>query len=396
MMRAAIMVILALAVAAPARAQSLFSARGLGLPVAPVDARARALGGIGVGILGLNTSMVNPAELSGISRKGITAALQPSSTDVTIGDVTDDVSGTRFPLVHAILPLSQRIVVGLGYGAVYDQFWAIQLADTVTIGDSRVGVNDVVRSEGGVGQARLSAAFALTNSFSVGGAVGLHTGSLEREVDRSFGDSITYDPFTTQIRWDYSGVVGAVGARWDPDPAVRLAATATFGGDIDADGKQGNAIDRSFAAPLRVAFGASGLLGSALIASVGGEWSQAEEDEGEAAVPGLALATAGDTWRFGGGLEWTGSPGATRNFPIRIGGSWAALPYHLADEEEATEWTVGGGIGLRLADAAREPYALADVSIERGSRSGFGSATLGGGLEESFWRLTISLSLFGR
>lgn len=394
MKRAVMLLIAALLVAAPARAQSLFSARGLGLPVAPVDARARALGGIGVGLLGLNTSMVNPAELAGFSRRGVTGVLQPTYTDITIGDANDKVSGTRFPLVHAVLPVGQRVVLGLGYGAAYDQFWSIQLQDTVMIGTSRVGVTDVVRSDGGLGQARLTAAVSLARSFSIGAAVGLYTGSLERQVDRTFGDSINYNPFTTQIRWDYSGVVGAVGARWDPDPAVRLAASATFGSDIEADGKEGDAVDRSFATPLRVAFGASGLLGTELIATLGAEWSEGEEATSDGAA--LPLATAAQTWRVGGGLEWTGRPAATRAFPIRLGGSWAALPYHMADEEKATEWTVGGGIGMRLADAAREPYAAADVTLERGGRTGFVSPTIDGGLEESFWRVTISLSLFGR
>lgn len=394
MKRAFMILVATLLVAAPARGQSLFSARGLGLPVQPVDARTRALGGVGVGLFGLNMSMVNPAEIAGFSRRGVTAALQPTMTDISIGDASDNVTGSRFPLMHAVLPVGSRVVLGLGYGASYDQFWSIEMQDTVMIGDSQVGVTDVVRSDGGLGQARLSAGVMLTHNFAVGAAVGLHTGSLERQVDRTFGDSTIYNPFTTQIRWDYSGVIGAVGARWDPDPALRLAASATFGGDIEAEGKEGDAVSRSFSTPLRVAFGASGLLGTELIATLGAEWSEAEaEADGGAALP---LATADETWRVGGGIEWSGRPDATRSFPIRIGGSWANLPYHLADEEKATEWTVGGGIGMRLADAAREPYAAADVTLERGSRSGFASPTIESGLEESFWRVTISLSLFGR
>lgn len=395
MKRATMIFMAALLVAAPARAQSLFAARGLGLPVAPVDARARALGGIGVGILGVNTSLVNPASISGITRRGITAALQPTATDITIGDVSDNVSGTRFPLIHAILPLGDRLVLGLGYGAAYDQYWSIALQDTVTIGESRVGVNDVVRSEGGVGEARLSAAFALTGNFSIGAALGMHTGSLEREVERTFGDSVTYNPFTTRIRWDYSGMTTAVGARWDPIPALRLAASAAFGGELEAEGKQGEAISRTFDAPLRVTFGASGLLGTELVATVGGEWSGAQDGAGTSPA-GLPLSVADETWRFGGGLEWTGGAGDTRAFPLRLGGSVGALPYHLGDEEEAREWTVSGGLGLRFSDAALVPYALADIAVERGGRSGFTSSTLTNGLEESFWRVTVSLSLFGR
>ena len=396
MKRALLLVLISLLGAAPARAQSLFGARGLGLPVTPVDARARALGGIGVGLPGLNTSMVNPAELGGITRKGISVVLQPSTTDITVGGNTDNVSGTRFPLMQAMLPLSQRLVVSFGYGASYDQFWAIELADTVAIGSSQVPVNDVVRSDGGVGQARLSAALELSDRFAIGAAVGLHTGSLERSVTRTFGDSTQYNPFQTQIRWDYSGVVGAVGARWDPDPALRLAASATFGGDIEAEGKAGDAIDRTFAAPLRVAFGASGFLGRELIASVGGEWTRGDDQSPPAQDDVLPLAGADQAWRFGGGLEWTGSPTAARAFPLRIGGSYADLPYHLDVEEAAREWSVSGGLGLRMSDNAREPFALADIAVERGGRSGLGTTVADSGIEESFWRVTISLSLFGR
>src|SRR5690606_41263349 len=90
--------------------------------------------------------------------------------------------------------------------------------------------------------------------------------------------------------------------------------------------------------PLRVAFGASGLLGTELIATLGAEWSQAESEADAGA--GLPLATADQTWRVGGGIEWSGRRDATRTFPIRIGGSWANLPYHLADEEKASEWTI--------------------------------------------------------
>lgn len=395
MMRATMIFMAALLVAAPARAQSLFAARGLGLPVVPVDARARALGGIGVGILGVNTSLVNPASISGITRRGITATLQPTTTDITIGDVSDNVSGTRFPLIHAILPLGQRFVLGVGYGAAYDQYWSIALQDTVMIGESRVGVNDVVRSEGGVGEARLSAAFEVTDNFSIGAALGMNTGSLERSVERTFGDSTAYNPFSTRIRWDYNGITTAVGARWDPISALRLAASASFGGELEADGKAGDAITRTFDVPMRVAFGASGLLGTEVVATLGGEWSAAEEGVGTSPA-GLPLSVAEQTWRVGGGLEWTGGAGDTRAFPLRVGGSVGALPYHLADEEEAREWTVSAGMGLRFSDAALVPYALADIAVERGGRTGFSSPTLENGLEESFWRVTISLSLFGR
>ena len=47
--------------AGAAPAQSLLSARGLGLPLEPVDARARGLGGLPLGLPDAQMSMVNPA-----------------------------------------------------------------------------------------------------------------------------------------------------------------------------------------------------------------------------------------------------------------------------------------------------------------------------------------------
>src|SRR5690606_41251066 len=98
MKRALMILVATLLVAAPARAQSLFSARGLGMPVQPVDARARALGGVGVGLFGRNMSMVNPAEIAGYTRRGVTPAVQPMSTATTIGDTSDHLNGARRPL----------------------------------------------------------------------------------------------------------------------------------------------------------------------------------------------------------------------------------------------------------------------------------------------------------
>jgi hypothetical protein len=46
-------VLFSLALAADASAQSIFSTQGLGVPFAPVDARAQVLGGTLLGVLGL-------------------------------------------------------------------------------------------------------------------------------------------------------------------------------------------------------------------------------------------------------------------------------------------------------------------------------------------------------
>src|SRR5690606_8539177 len=159
-------------------AQSLFSTRGLGVPIEPLDARARALGGIGVGLLVVNPSLVNPAELGGIMRRGVSAALQPVSHDMTLGDDQASLSATRFPLLGIIYPLNNRLTLGVGYGGYLEQSWGVRETGTVAIDGRDVAFEDVSRASGGLGQIRLSAAYLLTPALSVGATGGVMTGNV--------------------------------------------------------------------------------------------------------------------------------------------------------------------------------------------------------------------------
>ena len=116
MKRALLVLIAALASASPAAAQSLFSTGGLGVPLAPLDARARALGGIGVGLPGFNPSLVNPAEVAGTRYRGLVASFQPYATSIELNGESDEIGGTRFPLIRILYPLGSRWVVSGGFG----------------------------------------------------------------------------------------------------------------------------------------------------------------------------------------------------------------------------------------------------------------------------------------
>jgi hypothetical protein len=387
----------AAAIVSPAHAQSLFSTRGLGVPLPPVDARARALGGIGVGLLGLNTSLVNPAETAGIGRRGVSAALQPSSGSAEIAGASGDASASRFPMVRILYPISSRAVFSLGYGGVLEQSWVIASEGSETIGDEDVPTRDVVRSTGGVAQLTAGVSYRITPALAVGLAGGLYTGSLLRTISREFLESdldIVLDPFQTRLRWEYSGPVGVIGLLWDPDPALRIGGSVTLANELEVTAKEGVAQNETVKMPLRGTFGASALLSADLLASAGAEWAGRSGSELPVVTDGTSLRR--DTWRYGGGLEYQGLGTATRTFPVRLGGSFTQLPYYNVGEEPGEEWTVGGGIGFRLAGDDLGPLAVADIGVERGGRSGLASTDLPDGLTESFWRFTFSLSLFGR
>ncbi len=380
---------------AAAEAQSYFAARGLGLPVSALDARARALGGIGVGLLGFNPSMINPAEAGAIGRRGVAAALQPSTGSADFGELGGDIGGTRFPMVRILYPLTPRLTLDLGYGSIFEQSWSARLDGVEDIGGETIDVQDLVESVGGLSQVRLGATFAVSPTVSVGAAAGLYTGNLDRRVRRLFPDTLGFQPFDTRFRWEYHGPLAVLGVRADPNPRLRFGAAASFGGTLDMDNVEGGGADAESKLPVRLTVGGSAILSSVLMATVGAEWANAGDEIVFDNAPALADERARDTWRVGVGFEYQGLGSATRSFPLRLGAHFAQLPYFKVGEEPPTEWTASAGIGFRLAGDATSPAALADIGFERGGRAGLASATQPE-LSESFWRFTFSIALFSR
>jgi hypothetical protein len=379
--------------AQPAAAQSLFGTAGLGVPVAPVDARAQALGGVGVGLLGMNASLVNPAEPAGILRRGLSATFRSAAHDVEFGGARDRLGGTIFPLARVLYPVSERTVFSLGYGGFLDQSWAVLAEGTTPVGDDAVAVRDVTRSAGGIVQVRAGVARLLTPALAIGLAGGVYTGGLERTVTRQFPDRPDLRPVSTRTEWGYSAPLASVGLRWDPVPVARLGAAVTWSGTLQAERHAGTGEDRSFQLPLQVAVGASGVLAPRLLAAFGGRWAgwSAADDDGPASPGGIGRLDTADSWELGGGVEWQGARTAQRQFPVRLGARYGQLPF-LLQGSAPREWAATLGAAAHFAVEETGPLAAAELAVERGGRGDAGAT----GLSESFWRLHLSLSLFGR
>ena len=384
-----------LVAASPAAGQSLFATRGMGVPVPAVDARARALGGMGIGLLGFHTSLVNPAEIAGLSRRGVSASLQPLSATSEIEGKSGDVSGARFPGIRILYPFGPRLTTSLGYGGLLEQSWGIEIEHRELVGTDSVNVRDVIQSTGGVAQLSLAAGWA-ASWFAIGGAVGMYTGNLDRRVSRTFEDTTALIPFGSRLRWRFKGPFASVGARVDLGGTARLGAALTTGGTLDVDGLDDGARDDETTLPARIAAGASALLSSQWLVSAGAEWAGSGNAPEPVFSASDAIALRRNTWRVGGGAEYAGIQSARRSYPLRIGGSYAQLPYYHPGESPATEWSASLGMGFRLAGDAAIPLAVADIALERGGRSGLETSLRPGGLTETFWRFTFTLSLFGQ
>lgn len=377
-----------------AQAQSLFGTQGLGSPLMGLDARARGLGVNGVGLMGLTTSVLNPADQAGIFRRGISASFQPSGGNVSFNGEEGDLGGTRFPVLQVFYP-SGRLTFTLGYSGLLDQSWAIIDEGEEVLGDETIPVVDVVRSSGGLNEIKLGAGYYVSDRIAVGVSAGLNTGNVRRTLTRQYSDSSLLLPFTTAKNWEYSGLTGTVGVRWNPLAQVRVGASVSWNGALDAEPDSLTAGTYAYDMPLRVHAGVSANLTPRLLVAVSG--SVANWGSGSYAAPGTDATTVADrAYDVGAGIEWSELRTGERIFPIRLGVRKSQLPFHAIGESAASELSFSGGIGFQLSGDDFGPLAVADVGFERGNREGWESTANPDGLSEDFWRVTVSLSLFGR
>ena len=377
--------LLCLGAATSAPAQSLLSSRGLGLVVEPRSTRYSSLGGITLGLPGSEMSWTNPAGAVGLPAGGLTASFQ--FDDLSTDYVGDEASATvaRFPLILAAFPFGSRWAVTAGLGGFLDQNWTFQRRDSLVLGEGGDTVQFIDRlgSTGGVGRIRLGAGYRLLNRLSIGLGVDVFTGHVERVDGRIFEPAL--EPRCCRRRWDYDGV-GVMGSiDWNPTDAVSLSVGASAGGTLDADPRDSTAAPFSAPIPASVDVGASARLAPSLLLALGGRWtgwSQADDDL-------TSVGGARDVTSFHGGLEWDALRIGARVIPLRVGARTGTLPFggtNGGEERWSREVAYTGGTGITLGGGAMS----ADVGVERGSRSGET------GIDESFWRVLLSVSVLGQ
>lgn len=372
--------------AAPVQAQSLLSSRGLGYPYSASDARAAALGGTALGLPGPVGSLVNPAEIASTRAPMLSVAWQSDGYDAQAGDQATDGTTTRFPLIQAVFPVGGRAAASVGFGSFLDQHWQASVSDTVEVGGVRRGVTDRFRSEGGIARLRLAAAYRPVDRVAVGVGADVFTGVVRDTVARRFSDEVGETGFGTDR--SHRGVGLSAGVRWNPRDPVIVSASVAGGGEIRAEVEQdGVESSRSYSNPLRVDAGASALIGSNTMVAASARWTGWSAADDELAGSGGARDVMGAS----AGVEYGGLTLLRQAIPLRVGARWAQLPFRwgsvAAGNDFPDERAATAGLGFRLAGGA----ALGDVAGEVGRR-GSGST----GLEEDYWRVTVSLTLLAR
>lgn len=366
-------------------AQTPLASQGLGYPLLPLDARAQALGGVGLGLPGANLSLVNPAEDALLLVPSFGVTVQPDYYSGTAGGFASSGRTQRFPVLHAAFPFARRFAVSLGYGAFLDRRFRAEVTDSVDVAGTPTLVTDRFISSGGVSRLRLGAAVRPGARLAFGASADVYTGAARDSAVRAFAQLVGS---VRETVWSFRGVGVAAGARWDASEALRLSAAVSGPARLRAEPDNDSTLaTREFDLPLTFDAAASGRVTrntTVALAARWAGWSSADAQLGD-------RGGARDVRSGSVGLEYEGLTFGRKTLPLRLGARYTELPFRWTTTGSGTafptERALSGGLGLRLAGGA----AALDVGAERGMRGAEEAA-----IDERFWRLSLSLTLLGR
>jgi hypothetical protein len=387
--RAATVAALALLAAPSAQAQSGLSARGLGYPIEGLDARSRGLGGLTTGLPDPHLSLVNPAAAVGIPAAGLSVTFMGDEIESVSAGRNETFTTARFPAIQLAFPIGSRLVGTLGYASVLDQNWSASRVDSLDLAGQRRQVQDFFLSEGGAARLRIGAGYRVLPRVDVGLGVDVYTGAARDSLLRTIEGLPNPALQGTDYTWE--GVGFSAGARWRGN-ALSVSAVVTAGGELTAEPADSGVVGESYSLPVTFDAGASARITQRTLAAVSvryAQWSSVDEQlrSGGTGTAGYGAGSQ-DAMQVSGGLEYEGIRFLGRPIPVRIGGRFAQLPFRWsADAEFPEERAVTGGLGVLFGGGA----AAIELGGERGWRGGDAA-----GLEEAYWRLSLSLSLLGR
>ena len=367
------------------QAQTPVTDLGLGYPVTPLDARAAALGGTGMGLFGGSFSSRNPADLTVFFNPAVGATLAPESVGLKTANGTQSIGRSRLAVVQGVMPY-RKWRFGVNINSELDQDWDVILTDTLNTGFGDYPYTETRQHDGGLSSVGLGVAHRL-GALGIGVEGSVLTGNL-RQVTRRIFDPAIGDP-SNQIggafgdaHWAFSGwrfragVTGQFGRRAIVSAAFTAytdlqAVKDTFGLPIGT---------QNFDMPTEVTVGGSVLLTQRLLLAAAGGWKGWSGTEFRA-----PFSQAADVVWAGGGLEYVGVRLLNLPVPLRVGYRYADLPFYDTGLEQLNEQAVTFGFGMRVAGGK----AAFDMGFEIGSRGDLATT----GTEESFQRISLSLGI---
>lgn len=374
--------------AVPVSGQTPVTAIGLGAPVTPIDARAAALGGTGIGLIGGSLSTRNPADMGFFNQPVLGITYAPESITVKGANGEFDSGRSRLSVLRGAIPFDEW-TLGVAFSAELDQDWQVEFSDTLSTSLGTFPFTEQQVSDGGLS----SVNFTLTRRIAgviLGVEYGILTGNLRQRFSREFepdtadtGNRIALAAGITS--WSYSGSRFRVGVASDVTDRIRVSADVSIQGDLTAENDTSGVLfrTRTFEMPTAFEAGASARINPRVLVTGAVGWTG-----WSGSLAGSTEFVASDVVWFGVGAELTGARILGARIPIRLGLRRTDLPFHASGVSQPTETAFTLGFGLRVS----EEQAKIDLAFEFGSRGDLESS----GFEETFQRLSFTVALFQR
>jgi hypothetical protein len=290
-------------------------------------------------------SSVNPASLGGVTTLTSVFTMQRNVTRQENPAGTASVRDTRFPQLMVVGPIRQT---GANFGVSYSNYFSrdfdVTTVNTIDIRGLPVATTDSFSSTGGLSDLRLAGSYHHPGPWVFGGGVHILTGSNRLQSRLVFADS-NYVTSTQQSEVSYAGVGVSLGMirQFGPQFAVGLMARSDGHLNVDRDSLRVSQVDLPYSFGLGLHWVASRTLDLAT-QGIYRTWSGANSD---------ILAQGGfgaeNTYEISAGLEYTTRIKTPSQWPLRLGGRYAQLPFPLSPGTQPHEVAVSGGSGMRFA-----------------------------------------------
>lgn len=228
----AAMAVTVVATAAPLEAQANLATQGLGYPIGSQSSAAR--GAAGANLEFDPVSAVNPAAVAFWGRAAIHWQFEPETRRTTSPAGTGQSGANRFPVFGAGIGIGERVAIAVHFGSFLDRTWVTQFRGTQVTGPDTAGFTERSSVRGALSETKFTIGVRLPGQFRVGIAGLAYTGEHRLNVARAYDTSATLVSFTTEQSVRFAGRAMSIGAAWDPASWLGLAASARFGGRLDA------------------------------------------------------------------------------------------------------------------------------------------------------------------
>jgi hypothetical protein len=374
-------------------ADSRFGAPHLGLPVGPLDARSRGMGGVSSALGGECFSFTNPARTINFWRSGFIGSMAQNYTTLDDGTGSYDTRSTNFLGLRAIFPSYYGFVVGFGVRQWRDMSYEYTDTVDVTFLDEPVARN--LESVGGLYLSRLSVARNLGDHLALGLGIDWMFGEAERTRTMDFSPAGSFVNSRDAFNDKYSFVrptLGVFATLGRTNLGFSWSAAADGDQDRDLIYRENNQFSgilveqsRILEFPSSWRLGVSQRIGSALMVASDLEF----EGWADSNVQLDDLVTSGDQWTWCLGIELLPHRSKEnpwyRSYPVRAGYSRTTYGYEL-DGSRVGEQVFSLGAGSYFG----RNNGLINVALEYVDRKVDNPVYP----TEDVFRVVVSLSLF--